>query len=129
VPRGVLAVWGYGTQYLGDQAIDSVLERFYTQVVGPYWPPERCHVESGYRTLPFPFPELEAPRFAMEEQWGLHQLLDYIRTWSATQRFRETLRRDPVDQLALELLPLWGEPTAVRHIRWPISLRVGFRPT
>jgi len=129
VPRGVLAVWSYGTQSLDNQAIDSVLERFYTQVVGPYWPPERCHVESGYRTLPFPFPELEAPRFAMEEQWSLHQLLGYIRTWSATQRFRETLRRDPIDQLALELLPLWGEPTTVRRIRWPLSLRVGFRPT
>jgi hypothetical protein len=48
-PRGVLAVWCYGACTLDD---------FYSNVVGPYWPAERIHVESGYRTLPFPKPEL-----------------------------------------------------------------------
>ena len=128
IPGGILAVWTYGMQKLEDPAIDRLLQRFYTDVVGPYWPGERRHVESGYRTLPFPFPELEPERFAMEEKWNLSQLLGYLRTWSATQRFRESHGRDPVEQLGLEIEPLWGPPMSGRMIRWPLSLRVGRRP-
>jgi SAM-dependent methyltransferase len=127
-PGGVLAVWTYGTQYLDDPGIDQLLQHFYTDVVGPYWPGERRHVESGYRTLPFPFPELEPPSFAMEERWSLSQLLGYLRTWSATQRFRESQGHDPVDQLGLEIEGLWGGPASSRMIRWPLSLRVGRQP-
>jgi SAM-dependent methyltransferase len=129
VPGGILAVWTYGTQYLDDPGIDRLLQGFYTDVVGPYWPGERRHVESGYRTLPFPFPELEPQSFAMEERWSLPQLLGYLRTWSATQRFRESQGRDPVDQLSREIEGFWGAPTSLRKIRWPLSLRVGRRPS
>jgi ubiquinone/menaquinone biosynthesis C-methylase UbiE len=129
VPGGVLAVWTYGTQQLDDPDLDRVLGSFYTEVVGPYWPPERCHVESGYRTLPFPFSELETPAIAMLEHWNLAQLLGYVRTWSATQRFRETSGHDPVDQLERNLLPYWGNPSMSLRVRWPLALRVGRRPT
>lgn len=128
VPGGVLAVWSYGVQYLDEGPIDRVLHRFYTEIVGPFWAPERCHVETGYRLLPFPFPELEPPGFAMQERWSLSELLGYIGTWSATQRFRETRGNDPIDQLARELAGPWGDPATRRLVRWPLSLRVGRRP-
>jgi hypothetical protein len=94
-------------------------------VVGPYWPAERRHVEAGYRTLPFPYAELETPAFEMEERWSLPQLLGYLGTWSATQRFREVQGCDPVVQLAGGLAVSWGDPASVRLVRWPLSLRVG----
>jgi ubiquinone/menaquinone biosynthesis C-methylase UbiE len=128
IPGGLLAVWTYGSQALDDRAMDDVLSRFYQDVVGPYWPVERRHVESGYRTLAFPFVELKTPQFTMEERWSLAQLLGYIRTWSAAQRYLETVGTNPVDQLARELTPLWGEPAAQRRIRWPLTLRIGRRP-
>jgi SAM-dependent methyltransferase len=124
-PGGVLAVWSYASQLLGDDALDAVLTHFYTEVVGPYWPAERRHVETGYRTLAFPYAELEAPAFVMGERWTLLQLLGYVGTWSATQRFRETEGFDPVERLAGELAESWGDPTSVRLVRWPLSLRLG----
>ncbi|HEX2251072.1 MAG TPA: class I SAM-dependent methyltransferase [Gemmatimonadales bacterium] len=123
---GVLAVWTYGNQKLENDKIDSVLARFYHEVVGPYWLPERRHVESGYRTLPFPFPELEPPPFILEEQWTLTELLGYLGTWSASQQYRATTGRDPVEIVAQELSALWGNET--RTVRWPLSVRVGRRP-
>src|SRR2546430_12347453 len=30
--------------------VDLVIDRFYSQVLGPYWPPERRHVDDGYRS-------------------------------------------------------------------------------
>lgn len=125
VPGGVLAVWTYGVQKIDDPALERELGIFYSQVVGPYWPPERCHVEAGYRTLPFPFAELEPPRFVLEERWTLAQLLGYLRTWSATQRFQEQVGHDPVDQLQEALALHWGDPSAPRQVTWPLSLRVG----
>jgi SAM-dependent methyltransferase len=127
VPGGVLAVWTYGAQYLDEPVLDSVLRQFYADIVGPYWAPERRHVESGYRTLLFPFPELEPPSLAMEELWSLAELLGYVGTWSATQRFRDAVGYDPVNQLGHDLARHWGDPAATRRVRWPLSLRVGRR--
>ncbi len=129
VPGGVLAVWTYGRQELDQPDLDRVLRHFYTEVVGPFWPPERYLVESGYRTLPFPFSEVETPALTMVEHWSLPHLLGYIRSWSATRRFRETTGHDPVDQLEQDLSQYWGSLSQSRRIRWPLSLRVGRRRT
>lgn len=127
VPGGALAVWTYGQQRLDEPALDLALRRFYTEVMGPYWPAARRHVESGYRTLSFPFPELEPPALVMQENWNLGQLLGYVGTWSATQRFRDAVGHDPVDRLGQGLERHWGDPSARRRILWPISLRIGLR--
>ena len=45
-PGGLFAVWGYGLMRITPQ-VDAVVTHYYTDVVGPYWPPDRCHIESG----------------------------------------------------------------------------------
>ena len=124
-PAAVLAVWSYAGQRLDHAALDDLLTRFYRDVVGPYWPAERRHVEAGYRTLPFPYDELDTPAVTMEERWTLPQLLGYLGTWSATQRFRDIKGYDPVAPLGAELGVQWGDPALPRVVRWPLSLRVG----
>ena len=124
---GVLAVWSYATPYLDSATLQRELSRFCGEVVGPYWPAGRRHVEAGYRTLRFPFPELDPPAFAMEEQWRLARLIGYIGTWSATQRFREVVGRDPVRDLERALAPHW-DPSSTQRVRWRLTVRVGRRP-
>jgi hypothetical protein len=124
-PGGIVAVWTYGIIHVDGEPADAIVSRFYRDVVGPFWPAERRHVESGYRTLPFPFAELTPPPFAMQVQWTLAELLGYIGTWSATARFRDAMGHDPVERLASELGTHWGEPVLRRTIAWPLSLRVG----
>jgi SAM-dependent methyltransferase len=125
VPGGMIAVWTYGLQQLGHAVLDRVMDDFYRKVVGPYWPPERAHVDSGYQTLEFPFAELDAPSYGMQARWTLAQLLGYVRTWSATQRCMDSGGRDPVERLGAELARHWGDPEAPRRVEWPLSLRVG----
>lgn len=129
-PGGVLAVWTYGVHSVGDadidaRSIDNIVSDFYSEIVGPYWPPERRHVEAGYRDLPFPFAELEPPAFAMMADWSLTQLLGYLRSWSATGRYIKEVGVDPVIALAERLAPLWGSADTARAIRWPLALRAG----
>lgn len=124
-PGGVLAVWTYGIQAVEDGEINARVQTFYHDTVGPYWPPERRHVESGYRTLPFPFAHVPSPVFHMETCWTLSDLLGYFRSWSATGRYMAENGSDPVDGLAGEIAPVWGNPLTQRRVTWPLSLRVG----
>jgi|1185.fasta_scaffold163556_2 SAM-dependent methyltransferase len=127
-PGGILAVWTYGTQLMEDPVVNAIVGRFYHEVVGPYWPPERCHVEAGYSTISFPYPELTHPEFQMRQHWTLDELLGYIATWSATQLYRKGKGSDPIPELGLELQRHWGDNPRSRLVRWPLTLRVGRRP-
>lgn len=123
-PGGALAVWCYNLLEVSPP-IDALLEKFYRETVGPYWDFERSLVETGYRTLPFPFTEIESPSFQMKADWSLDQLLGYLRTWSATKNFILERGFDPVAELAGELSALWGPVSDRKRISWPLSLRVG----
>jgi SAM-dependent methyltransferase len=123
-PGGVIALITYNIIEI-DGDVGALMRRFYHDVVGPFWPPERRHVESGYRELPFPFDETPAPALAMTARWGLDDLLGYVDTWSAVRAAEKTLGREPWERLAAELRTIWGPPAERREIRWPLSLRVG----
>jgi len=124
-PGGLFVAWTYGTQRVDDGPIDAVIQEFYDVVVGPYWAPERRWVEAGYRTLDFPFEEIEIASPPVNEEWTLGQLLGYVSTWSAVAKCREVTGSDPLLELEARLAPLWGEPAARRRIEWPIAVRAG----
>jgi SAM-dependent methyltransferase len=124
-PRGLFVAWTYGVQRMGDGAVEAVLEDFYDRVVGPYWAPERRLVETGYRTLDFPFDEVPLASPPMTGHWALGQLLGYVSTWSAVAKCRNVTGVDPMPELQARLEPLWGEPERPRHIEWPITVRAG----
>ena len=123
-PDGVIAVWCYHLLEVAP-ALDAIIGRFYHDTVGPFWPQERRLVETGYRTVAFPFEELPVPAFTMEQPMTLAALGGYVRTWSATLRYVEARGRDPVDGLLEELKPHWGDPGTHRLVRWPLAVRTG----
>lgn len=124
-PDGKIAVWAYGINTVEGDAVNQLIQAFYTTTVGPYWPPERKLVEEGYRTIPFPYAEITPPAFRMEAHWTLEQLLGYFSTWSATNRYMKATGRDPLGRLATDLRRVWGAVAAPRQIVWPLTLRVG----
>lgn len=123
-PQGVIAVWCYTLTQLGEP-FDAMLYRYYTETVGPYWPPERALVEQGYRTIEFPFDELPPPAAKMEQELSLDGLLNYLGTWSASKRFEQMRGFSPLPVLERELAPLWGERDQPRLVMWPLSIRIG----
>ncbi|HSQ68964.1 MAG TPA: class I SAM-dependent methyltransferase [Steroidobacteraceae bacterium] len=125
VPGGVLAVWTYETFSI-EPEVDRLTARFYHGTLGTYWPDERRHVEDGYRSIPFPWRELPAPQFALEEDWQLDEFLGYVSSWSAVQRYRDANHDDPLAALHAALERLWP-PGTRKRVRWPIQLRLGRR--
>jgi SAM-dependent methyltransferase len=123
-PDGILAAWCYGLMEV-DPSVDAVIHGYYTETVGPYWPPERELVESGYRGIEFPFEEIVLPPAHIEARWTLDELCGYLGTWSATLRYRSANGSDPVPRLKETLRPLWGDRPVARTVRWPLAVRAG----
>jgi SAM-dependent methyltransferase len=123
--QGVVAVWAYKLAKV-DPPIDLVVNHYYSDVVGAYWPAERGLVEE-FEELPFPFPELAAPPFEMTVEWNAEHLIGYLRTWSATQRFMAANQRDPLKEVQEDLRSAWGDADQLRRVVWPLVVRVGRR--
>ncbi len=123
-PGGVVAVWSYDLHSVNAD-VDPVLDRLQSEFVGPYWPPERALVDTGYRTIPFPFTEIPVPRLEMTARWDLPTLVGYMNTWSATKRFEKANGFNPLDRLSEAFTAAWGEPATVRTVRWKLAIRVG----
>jgi ubiquinone/menaquinone biosynthesis C-methylase UbiE len=123
-PNGILAAWVYATNHVEGERIDAIVQGFYSNVVGPYWPPERAMTENGYSTIAFPFPEINAPEFRMEAHWTLSQLLGYFSSWSATNRFIKAKGCNPIEPLRAALANHWGDLDAPRLVTWPLTVRI-----
>ncbi len=123
-PQAVIAAWGYNRLLIAHPGIQRVVDRFYEEKIGAYWPPERVHVENGYRDLPFPFPRIATPPFSLHKEWSREHLLGYLRSWSAVGRFKAANGYDPVDALTGEVAAHWPDDRTYR-VEWPLFMHVG----
>lgn len=122
IPGGIVAAWCYGLHTVSP-AVDEITRRYYTETVGPCWPPERRHVESAYETVPCPLDPIGTRRYETALPWGAEETIAYIRTWSATKRAAAAFGSDPARETARELREAWpsGNHTPVR---WPVTVRL-----
>lgn len=136
-PGGLVAVWTYSL-FTVDPDVDDVVRWYYRDVVGPYWPPERWHVEDCYRNLPFPFEPLDTgsgtagpgdvtsvPAFTMRPSWRREDVLAQLGTWSSTNRYRDTMGADPLDLLGPRLAEVWPDAHERKAVDWPLYVKVG----
>lgn len=127
-PGGAVAVWAYfypAVEGSGEREVQPLLDQLAREIVGPYWPPERSYVNEKYGNLPFPFREVPAPTFFIENAWTLPRFLAYLQTWSAYQRYVQANGVDPIDLVRHELEARWGDPEVARELRWEIFVRAG----
>lgn len=123
---GIIAVWNYNLLSISPQ-IDAIVNHFYNDIVGPYWPAERQLIEQGYPPLPTPFTEISAPVFAMTTKWTLDELTGYLGTWSASKYYVDTESKDPLLLIRDELKQAWGNENQHYNVNWPLQLRIGIK--
>jgi SAM-dependent methyltransferase len=123
-PGGVLAEWGYQLCRLETPELNQVLDEFHDVTSAPYWDANRRHIENEYALIPFPFAGVQHAHFTVEKQWTVADMLNYLRTWSATANYaRQHPGADMVALVAAELTRLWG-PQA-RRVVFPVFARAG----
>jgi ubiquinone/menaquinone biosynthesis C-methylase UbiE len=122
-PNGILAVIGYGLLSINKDT-DAIINRFYREVTGPYWDNERKYIDEHYKTIPFPFKEIESPQLYNTYEWSLEQLIGFLDTWSAVQHFIKANKQNPVELVYKDLQQAWGI-NSTKTVRFPILLRIG----
>ncbi len=127
-PGGLYAVLCYGRMQVDAPAVEALVQHYYDEIVGPYWPPERRTLEAGYRDLPLPYPLVATPSFEMVAHWEALALLGYLRSWSATTAFAAARGYDPLNALAPVLARAWPAQAATVEIRWPLHVLPGRKP-
>lgn len=121
-PGGILAVWTYGLLKVSPE-IDPLIKDFYTRVVGPYWDPERKLIDEELKTVDFPFGEVATPSIHMRFDWSFGELVGYLNTWSATQKYIREHANDPVGELLRKTAS--GVSQEKFQIEFPLFLRLG----
>ncbi len=123
-PGALFAAWCYANCSV-TPTVDAVIAHLYDDVLGAYWSPERRLVDEGYASLEFPFTPIAPPAFEMRVDWNARQLLAYLTSWSAAQKYARVTDRDAVAAIADELTAAWQDPERVRPVRWSLAIRAG----
>lgn len=123
-PGAVIAVWMYYNHNIHDEKITAAVRNFYKNVTEPYWDYERKYVEEKYETVEFDYDPLPAKTFESVLQWELDDLIGYVSSWSAIQKFIKTNGYSPITQLKEELTRLWPEGE-IKKVSFPIYLKLG----
>jgi hypothetical protein len=122
-PHAVLAIWSYNLCKI-TPAIDQIVQKYYSGILGPYWEKERKLVEEGYRNCIFPMKEIPSPQFQMKAEWNVDHLIGYLGTWSALQAYIKKNGESPLLRIAPLLQEAWGDRKML-PIAWELSVRIG----
>ena len=123
-PGALVAVWGYTIPHI-DPAVDKVFQRFYREITGPYWPPQRDHIDEAYANIPFPFEEIPSPGFSIKRTWQLDDIFGFFSTWSAVQRYIADKGEDPIEVISEEMTRAWAASPDPKTSRWPVFMKLG----
>lgn len=121
----LIAVIGYGIIGVDEKA-NPLIDKFYNYAFGRYFNDNRRYVDEQYRTIPFPFEEIESPEFSISYQWSMQELEGYLNSWSTVQKFKNEDGFNPVDDFLEELKTKtgWGSGK-IKEVTFPVFMRLG----
>jgi len=123
-PGGLIAVWTYSLLRI-DDITNNLVDQYHFEKMKDYWDKERHYVDDFYKTIPFPFEEIDTAAFAIELNWDLQDLEGYLNTWSALQKFIATNNYNPVAELIERIKQHWPD-SEMRKIIFPIHLKLAY---
>lgn len=126
-PQSLVALATYGLLFVKPE-LDALINTFALETLANFWPPERGHVDTGYRDLHFPFEPVTLPSLEMRARWNRHQLLGYVHTWSALVAAQRAGAQPRIDAFVQQLDAAWPDAELALEVRWPLTVRAGRVP-
>ena len=125
-PKAIVALIGYGLMY-SDEDFNQALNTFYVHTIGEYWDPERKHIDSSYKSIPFPFEKIEFDKkYSIVVEGSLDQMNGYLNTWSSVQKYIRENGSNPVQPFVESLTKsgVW-KPDEIKKVRFPLFVKLG----
>ncbi len=122
-PGAVIAAWMYD-RTMADEKVNEVTGEFYKNITGPYWDYERKYVDDKYAGVDFDYELLPSKEFQTVLQWNRNDLLGYVSTWSAVQKYIKENGQSPVPILETALEKIWPA-NENKKVVFPVYLKLG----
>src|SRR6188768_1799574 len=106
-PEAIIAIWTYNRNKIGDKKIDDTIFSFYENVTKPFWDYERKYVEELYKTVEFDYELLPVKDFETTLNWQREDMIGYISSWSAIQKYIKVNGNSPIPIIEEEINKLW----------------------
>lgn len=119
-----LVLWTYFFCNINEE-LDSLIADYFYNLLDGYWSDRIRYLEQGYRTLPFPFKEIQAPEFIASATWNLDDLKGFLLSWSGTASYIEANGDEAVRQFLARLAQAWGDPSQAKQVQWDLYMRAG----
>ena len=123
-PEAIIAIWVYFRNMPGDKKVDDAIFSFYENVTRPYWDEARKYVEEKYSTVEFDYDLLPVKDFETTLNWEREDMIGYISSWSAIQKYIKVNGHSPIPIIEEEINKLWPEGE-IKKVRFPIYLKLG----
>ncbi len=123
-PGAIIAIWVYFRNMPGDKKVDDAIFSFYENVTRPYWDEARKYVEEKYATVEFDYDLLPVKEFETTLNWQREDMIGYISSWSAIQKYIKVNGHSPIPIIEEEINKLWHEGE-VKKVSFPIYLKLG----
>lgn len=114
----LLAVIGYGMVRI-NESINPIINDLYEVAFGAHYAEARTYIDNEYQTIPFPFKEIQTPKFENTFDWSIDQLEGYFSSWSAIQK----MKSDPVATTIRQIKKITSEQNF--SVTFPIFMRLG----
>ena len=123
-PGAIIAIWVYFRNMPGDKKVDDAIFSFYENVTRPYWDDARKFVEEKYATVDFDYDLLPVKDFETTLNWQREDMIGYISSWSAIQKYIKVNGHSPMSIIEEEINKLWPKGE-VKKVNFPIYLKLG----
>jgi ubiquinone/menaquinone biosynthesis C-methylase UbiE len=123
-PGAIIAIWVYFRNMPGDKKVDDAIFSFYENVTKPYWDEARKFVEEMYETVEFDYELLPVKQFETTLNWQREDMIGYISSWSAIQKYIKVKGHSPMPIIEEEINKLWPKGE-VKKVNFPIYLKLG----
>lgn len=121
--NALLAVVGYGMVRV-SKTVNPIIDELYEEAFRQYFNENRRYLDEHYKNIPFPFNEISAPDFEITYQWSLDHLEGYFNSWSAVQKMKSELDKNPVDKTIKHLQQKLGSQKSL-EVSFPVFMRLG----
>ena len=123
-PGAIFCAWGYDWLRI-SQDFDRAFQESILDVVAPFWAPQNGILWRGYADVRLPFERILLPPLQIESHWNFHQVMAYVRTWSAVRRCEAKSGLSFLVAAEQRLAPLWGPPEVERLVSMPLHTLAG----